>query len=261
MGFVRHLFSVPSARATDTGRGLPVAMFCAGLLTFFATDALAQNSTDNSADLTITLDADSTEASGRDGALSFRGIRIAQGDLSISADVANASGLDFRASTWTFIGDVKFNSGEADVSAGRAVLMFRDQQLLSADLSGPPVRFAQSTNSGANDKVVLTSAEARLEFSNRQLQRATFDGAPVNYTQTGEGTETTAQAGTVRVNQAGGTITLTDDALIREGSNEIRGNRITYNYLERNVVAAGDEERVTITITPPTEDPEEAPAP
>ena len=216
-------------------------------LTFAAPDpVLAQRSTN--AGLTITLDADSTEARGRDGAITFRGIRIAQGDLSISADTANASGLDFSASNWTFEGDVRFASGTTVVTAGRADLSFENQQLVSAELSSPPVRFEQNLNG----RMVLDSRDATLRFANRALISAQFNGAPVTYQQSGGELDTLAEARRIVIDQASGVINLNRDALIKEGTREIRGSEITYNYRERSVVAASNaDERVTITIAPP----------
>lgn len=223
----------------------PVVAVICGVLMTAAVPLMAQSSVD---ELTITLDAESTEANGRNGAIAFTGIRVSQGNLSISADHANASGLDFRSSQWTFEGNVRFASGGSTVSAGRAILAFEDQQLVSADLSGPPVRFEQNLNG----TVALVSREARLEFARRTLSRARFNGAPVTYEQTGDAIATTAEARRIVIDQAAGTIDLSRDALIREGTREIRGDNITYNYLERSVVAAGDsDERVTITIAPP----------
>lgn len=200
--------------------------------------------------LTIKLDADSTEANGVDGAISFRGVRITQGDIYIRADEAHSSGLDFRNSTWTFRGQVEFGASGTTVGASVAVLQFEEQELISAALTGSPVEFNQN---GASN-VALKSATARLEFATSALDKAYFSGTPVTYTQTGNDLSTDARADSVFFDAGNNVVTLQDDAWIGEGSREIRGNRITYNYAERSVVAASNaegNERVTITIAPP----------
>ena len=203
--------------------------------------------------LTIKLDAESTQANGRNGAISFRGVTIEQGDTFIKADEAHSSGLDFRNSTWTFEGRVRFGARGTRVSAGKAVLEFREQELTSATLSGAPVKFTQS----AAANVKLDGNTARLEFLSSALNKAYFTGSPVNYEQTSDTLSTTARADSVFFDATQGTVTLQDNAWIGEGSREITGNRITYNYTQRSVVAASDangDERVTITIAPPARD-------
>ncbi len=200
--------------------------------------------------LTIKLDAESTEANGQDGAISFRGITIEQGDTFIKADEAHSSGLDFRNSTWIFEGGVQFGARGTRVSAGKAVLEFREQELTSATLSGAPVNFSQS----AAASVKLSGNTARLEFAASTLNKAYFTGTPVNYEQISDTLSTMARADSVFFDAPKGTVTLQDNAWIGEGSREITGNRITYNYTQRSVVAASDangDERVTITIAPP----------
>jgi lipopolysaccharide transport protein LptA len=208
--------------------------------------------------LTIKLDAESTEANGLDGAISFRGIRITQGDIYIRADQAHSSGLDFRNSTWTFRGNVEFGAQNTTVGAAEAVLSFEEQELMSAALTGAPVTFSQS---GASE-VSLQSATARLEFATSELDKAYFAGTPVVYSQNDTELSTSARADSVFFDAGKTMVTLQDNAWIGEGSREIRGNRITYNYAERSVVAASNDdgnERVTITIAPP--EPERAPTP
>ncbi|MFK8017599.1 MAG: LptA/OstA family protein [Gammaproteobacteria bacterium] len=213
--------------------------------------AHAQSSADER--LTIKLDAESTQANGVDGSISFRGISITQGDTFIKADVAQSSGLDFLNSTWTFTGNVEFGARGTNVSARQAVVDFREQVLISATLEGSPVNFRQ--NAAAN--VRLTSNSARLEFTDAALNKAYFTGTPVEYEQSAEELMTNARADSVFFDAGAGIITLQDNAWIGEGTREITGNRISYNYEQRNVVAASNaegSERVTITITPPSSD-------
>ncbi|MFK7885661.1 MAG: LptA/OstA family protein [Gammaproteobacteria bacterium] len=216
------------------------------------------NAQDAEQRLTIKLDADSTQADGLNGAISFRGVRITQGDIYIRADEAHSSGLDFRNSTWTFQGNVEFGARGTTVAATRAVLSFEEQELVSAALTGAPVKF----NQGGTANVALESTTARLEFATSALDKAYFTGQPVTYVQAGAELTTNARADSVFFDAGQSMVTLQDDAWIGEGAREIRGNRITYNYIERSVVAASNaegDERVTITIAPPVRS--EPPAP
>lgn len=222
-------------------------LFIALLFASIAWPAPAQ---DNDARLTIKLDAESTEANGIDGGISFRGVTITQGETYIKADEASSSGLDFRNSTWTFTGEVRFGARGTTASAQQAILEFREQELVSATLTGEPVNVSQS----AQARVDLSSKRARLEFENGALSKAQFKGNPVLYRQRSDELTTDAHADLLLFDAVAGVVTLQENAWISEGSREITGNRISYNYVSRNVVAAGDEnERVTITIAPPSE--------
>lgn len=224
-------------------------LFTAAVVVLAASAALAQDGDDR---LTIKLDAESTQADGLDGGISFRGVTITQGDTFIKADEASSSGLDFRNSTWTFIGEVRFGARGSTASAARAVLEFREQELVSATLTGRPVNFSQA----AQSRIDLSSRSARLEFEDSALSRAQFEGGPVRYRQRSDDLTTDARADRLSFDAPAGVVTLLGNAWISEGSREISGNRITYNYVSRSVVAAGnDKERVTITIAPP-DDPE-----
>jgi lipopolysaccharide transport protein LptA len=222
---------------------------------FFVTIALALSALPvcaqkSDARLTIKLDAESTQANGLDGGISFRGVTITQGDTFIKANEASSSGLDFRNSTWTFAGEVRFGARGTTASAGQAVLEFREQELVSATLTGSPVKVSQA----APTRVDLSSTRARLEFVNSALSKAQFNGGPVSYRQRAAELTTDARADSLLFDALSGVVTLQDNAWISEGSREITGNKISYNYVSRSVVAAGDEnERVTITIAPPSD--------
>ena len=56
--------------------------------------------------LPISLDAISTDYDGKNSMLTFRGLRLTQGNIGIEADEGRASKLDFQDSVWHFSGNV-----------------------------------------------------------------------------------------------------------------------------------------------------------
>lgn len=68
--------------------------------------------------------------------------RITRGNLSIEADEATATSIDFsERSEWRFTGNVRIAVGTAVLEAASAVFTFDDAQLSRGDLLGTPVRF------------------------------------------------------------------------------------------------------------------------
>lgn len=212
-----------------------------------ATASHAQSQLDR---LTIKLDADSTEADAVKGVIRFRGVSIAQADLSVRADAAESSSLDFADSTWTFTGNVRFASADTRLHAQHATLKFASQELTTANLDGAPLVFEQTRDGD----VRLTASAARLAFQDSALATAAFTGTPVEYSQTANAKTTSSRAQTLHYDANAGTIDLLGNAWIGDEGKEIKGNRITYNFKTRSYAAASDDdgnERVTITITPP----------
>lgn len=202
--------------------------------------------------LTITLDADSTEADAASGEIRFSGVTISQGPLSVRARSARSSSLDFADSEWVFEGDVRFASADTRLSAERAELRFVEQALVGARLRGAPLSFEQTDNGNLR----LDAREARLTFRNNDLTAALFTGSPVSYRQSAPGGSVRARAESLNFDAGAGIITLQGNAWIGEEGKEIAGNSIKYNFRDRSYVAASDaggDQRVTITITPPAE--------
>lgn len=152
------------------------------------------------ATLPIDLDADYSEFDRRNNRLVFRGLRVRQGDLAISADAATADPADFVASRWVFTGNVVIRNAEAEVRCAAADLTFRDNVLREAVLRGTPAEFTQSRSG------------TRLPTEGRANQ---LDYDPV--------------AGRIR---------LLGNARLADGRNEITGEQIDYD-LRREVVSAG----------------------
>ncbi|MGI9206060.1 MAG: LptA/OstA family protein [Woeseiaceae bacterium] len=188
--------------------------------------------TDELLRLPMQLDADSTDYDGKSSMLMFRGLRLSQGTLGISAEEGRATKMDFEDSVWQFNGDVVI-----DVDGGH-----------------------------------IESDSAEMQFSGYQLRLATIVGSPATFRLTRPGSEhdTYAEAGRLKYDLQAGVIEFSDQARITEGGNQIASNFLVYNIREQRINASsgGDgEPKVRITYTPgeanvdTTDEPGEDPAP
>jgi len=168
----------------------------------------------------ILLDAQSTEVDLRTNNAIFHKVRIAQGNMAVTADqgqaTRHATGLDFNNSLWVFRGNVKITL----------------------------------------DQGQLTSDEAQITFANNLLSKAVATGKPASFEQRVAKTGKVAQghADTIDYDVAKGVVQLTKNAWLSDGQNEIRGESLKYNVLAQNVSAEAAEQgsqRVHIIITPP----------
>ncbi|HEV7613122.1 MAG TPA: lipopolysaccharide transport periplasmic protein LptA [Steroidobacteraceae bacterium] len=164
----------------------------------------------------ISLDAQSSELDYKNNNLVFRKVRIAQGNMSVAADQAQATGLDFDNSRWVFRGSVKITM----------------------------------------DQGQLVSDEAEITFAKKLLSHAVVHGKPAAFEQRIAKTGKTAQgrADTIDYDVTKGVVRLSKNAWLSDGQNEIRGESLKYNVLAQNIVAEGSEQgsqRVHIIITPP----------
>jgi lipopolysaccharide transport protein LptA len=168
----------------------------------------------------ILLDAQSTEVDLRTNNAIFHKVRIAQGNMAITADQGQATrhttGLDFNNSVWVFRGTVKITM----------------------------------------DQGQLTSDEAQITFANNSLSKAVATGKPAAFEQRVAKTGKVAQghADTIDYDVAKGVVQLTKNAWLSDGQNEIRGESLKYNVLAQNVSAEAVDQgsqRVHIIITPP----------
>jgi lipopolysaccharide transport protein LptA len=164
----------------------------------------------------ISLDAQSSELDYKNNNLIFRKVRITQGNMSVAADQAQATGLDFENSHWVFRGNVKITM----------------------------------------DQGQLTSDEAEITFSKKLLSKAIVNGDPAAFEQRIEKTGKLAQgrAESIDYDVTKGVVHLSKNAWLSDGQNEIRGESLKYNVLAQNIVAEASEQgsqRVHIIITPP----------
>ena len=165
---------------------------------------------------TISLDAESSELDYKNNNLIFRKVRIAQGNMSVSADQAQANGLDFENNRWVFRGNVKITMDGGQLNSEEAEITFVKKLLASAVVNGSPASFEQ-----------------RLAKSAKLVQ---------------------GRADTIDYNVAKGVVRFDKNAWLSDGQNEIRGDSLKYNVLAENIVAEGSEQgsqRVHIIITPP----------
>lgn len=164
--------------------------------------------------LPISLDADSTSYDGVNSMLVFRGLKLSQGRISIEADEARASKLDFEDSIWEFSGSVIIDIENGHIEADLASLQFVSHDLKIATIEGSPATF--------------------------ELQR------------TGSDDTTYAEAGRLEYDLDSETIEFSDDARITEGGNQISSSFLVYNITEKRVSAqsSGADDKVKITYTP-----------
>src|ERR1700731_1115860 len=164
----------------------------------------------------ISLDAQSSELDYKNNNLLFHKVRITQGNLSVAADQAQATGLDFENSRWVFRGNVKITM----------------------------------------DQGQLTSDEAEITFAKKLLSKAVVKGSPAAFEQRIAKTGKLAQgrAENIDYDVTKGVVHLSKNAWLSDGQNEIRGESLKYNVLAQNIVAESSEQgsqRVHIIITPP----------
>ncbi|MEM9058256.1 MAG: LptA/OstA family protein [Pseudomonadota bacterium] len=205
-------------------------------------------------DQVVKVDAGSWEYDRKNGEVSFEAIRVTQGDLGIDADQARSSSLDFADSTWHFSGDVRIRGTGADIRATRASLRFRNNVLATATIVGAPAIFRRA----GVQQTRVNASRAELEFRDNALVNAVLTGAPATFEGVAlEGEEPTfGEALTMAYDFVNGIVTLTDEARLTDGTNQISGGSIRYDTLQQRVIAGsdgGDGERVQITITPPPE--------
>jgi lipopolysaccharide transport protein LptA len=172
----------------------------------------------------INLDARSSDFDYKNGTLVFQGVRIAQGPLSVEADEAVATGLEFDDSRWTFKGNVKITTADGS----------------------------------------LTSNEARVQFADNRIKDALITGAPAAFEQKRENGVARGRASRIEYDFGAGTVRLTEGAWLTDGVNEINGRTLVYSMKDQRVLATASEQnsqRVRITINPQQKPRAGAPAP
>ena len=168
----------------------------------------------------IALDAQSSEIDLRGNNVLFRKVHIAQGPMTVAADLGQATrqatGLDFDNSLWTFRGNVKI-----------------------------------TLNTGQ-----LTADDAEINFARKALAKAVVNGKPAAFEQRVEKTGKVAygRADTIDYDAGKGLVRLLKNAWLSDGQTEIRGESLKYNLLAQSIVAEGADQgsqRVHIIIAPP----------
>ena len=170
----------------------------------------------SAAQQTISLDAQSSELDYKNNNLIFRKVRISQGNMSVSADQAQATGLNFDNSRWVFRGNVEIALEQGQLSSEEAQVTFVKKLLSKAVVNGKPASFSQ-----------------RLPKSGKLAE---------------------GRADSIDYDVTKGVVHFSKNAWLSDGQNEIRGDSLKYNMLAQNIVAEASEQgsqRVHIIITPP----------
>ena len=162
----------------------------------------------------IVVDAASSDVDYRSNTLLFRDVVITQGPLRVQAERARATGLDFKDATWTFSGKVRIDVEGGTMRAEEAIVNFIADQLARATVRGKPAEFEQQMKTGGKAR---------------------------------------GRAGSLVYETRGGTVTLKENAWLRDGRSEIRGEQLVYEIAAQRVQAGkttGSDERVRIVIRP-----------
>jgi len=164
----------------------------------------------------ISYEATRMEADVKTHELRFTDVTIFYGKMTVRADRALATAGDFKDSRWTFDGNVRINA----VPRGN-----------------------------------LRSDQAVVEFQDNQLKRATATGNPAEFDQTRDDSNNIIARGHAKqiVYEVGsGTVSLSNDAWVNDGRDDIRASVITYDLRGEHVEAltSPGTERVHVTIAP-----------
>jgi lipopolysaccharide export system protein LptA len=110
--------------------------------------------------LPVSLDADSTAYDGKSSMVMFRGLRLTQGQLGISADEGFASRMDFEDSTWHFEGNVLIDVENGHIESDVADMKFSGYQLKTATIVGSPATF-EMQRPGSEDRTYAEAGRRR----------------------------------------------------------------------------------------------------
>ncbi len=150
----------------------------------------------------VHVDAANTEVDYKTQKMIYHDIVISQGTMRVQADTAQATGLNFANSTWTFSGNVRID---------------------------------------AEPRGKLRADTAVVEFKDNLIARATVVGKPAQFEQKREGSNQVARghADKIIYDVASTTVRLSDDAWLSDGQNEISGPLLVYNIQAQRVLGSG----------------------
>lgn len=153
----------------------------------------------------------------RQNTASFRDVVITQGDTRIEAAMAEVrGGLDFENGEWTVSGNVRITTENGSLKSDKAV----------------------------------------VSFANNLISRAVITGAPAEFEQQREdGTTARGHAGTISYEPGNGIVTLSENALLTDGCNEVKAQQFRYNIRLQRVENQPQKQetpggRVTFTFQP-----------
>jgi len=160
-------FSEPCAQlAVVPGRRLAAIVAGASLI---AGSAVAQRATTAAEPIVInSVVANMDEAN---NTAEFTTISITQGNTRLTADRANATGVGFQNSQWTFAGRVIIISeARGSLWADRAILEYRDGELAQVTATGSPAHFeqrptdSQRAEHGQADEITYDAKQETVRF-------------------------------------------------------------------------------------------------
>ena len=129
-------------------------------------------------------------------------VRIVQGDVSVVADQAEATGLDAQDSLWVFTGKVHVHAeGQGELRSDRATVQFTHSNVAQVVVTGAPAEFEQAGIQG--------------------------------------GGQARGHAGNIDYDVPAGIVKLSGDAWLSDGRSEISYPLITYNVREKSLQADG----------------------
>lgn len=207
--------------ASSHNRACPLAAGLLAAALAFASAAAPVNS-----QAPINLEAASSDFDYRNNTLLFRRVKITQGPLTVEAQEASATGLEFVNAQWTLKGQVRISVPDGRLASDSATVSFRDNQIVRAQVIGSPAVFEQ-----------------RLEKTEQLAQ---------------------GRAASIEYDVRNGTVRLAGDAWLSDGQNEIRGNTLVYDIARQRVAANPGETEpggVRITINPKQPAAEQKPTP
>jgi lipopolysaccharide transport protein LptA len=163
----------------------------------------------------INLEAASSDFDYKNNTLLFRNVKVTQGPLTVEAREARATGLNFENSKWNLKGDIRITVPDGKLAADAATVLFRDNVIMNAVVRGAPATFEQ----------VLEET--------RQLARGRAD--------------------TIEYDVQQSTVSLSGQAWLTDGQNEISGETLVYDIGRQRVAAnpgRSEPGGVRITINP-----------
>lgn len=162
----------------------------------------------------IIVDAAFSHVDYQTGAATFKDIMVVQGDTRLTAERAQATGLSFRDSRWTFSGNVVISAQRrGTLRSDQAVVEIRVNRIAVVTATGHPALFEQ--------------------------QRA---HSPK---------EVHGHARSIVYNAKEDTARLSGDAWLADGRNEISAPLLVYNFRDETMQAASPGGRRSVHITLP----------
>ena len=159
---------------------------------------VAQAATESCKNQDIVIDAKpGMEVDYRNNNAVLRDVVITQCDIRIQAAEARVTGgLNFDNSQLTVSGDVRIAADGGQLSSDKAVISFRDRLITQATITGSPAQFEQTRDDGSTSR---------------------------------------GRAGTIDYQTASGTVSLSNEAWLTDGKNQISGQNLVYNIRTQSV--------------------------